>query len=461
MGPWSKRLRSTAILLALVALLAACLPGGDQEAGGGDQDAGGDQETGGATAGTDATEEVVDDDGQTLVVWDQWARGVEGDVVDQLNAEFSDEHGVTVQRETKTLDDLNATIGLAMGQADGPDVAQVNQGRADMGALVEAGLLMDLSASAEERGWTERFSENLLNRNMFSEDGAQFGTGNLYGIAPQAEVVGWYYNKATFDELGLDVPATFDELAALLPQIAEAGETPITFGNLDAWPAIHTYGAVEHVFVDTGYLNDFIFNLGDAGFDRPENVEAAEIVQTWVDEGYFTENFEGIGYDDSWAQFAAGEGALMLTGSWISGELDQDSYGFFLTPGETAGDVVPQIGGQGVPLAVRADTEVGDVAIDYLDWMVSERAAQLWAEAGLLPSGEPPDGAVADQTLLADIVGGWQTTLEADQVGHYLDWATPTFYDTLTAELQLLLSGSVEPQAFVDTLEQDYRSTGG
>src|SRR5690606_5395236 len=133
--------------------------------------------------------------------------------------------------------------------------------------------------------------------------------------------------------------------------------------------------AVQHTLVDTDYLNDFVFGLGDADFAIPENVEAAETIQRWVEAGYFTDNFEGIGYDDSWAQFAAGEGVLMLTGSWISGELDAEQFGFFLTPGASPDEVVPQIGGQGVPLAIRADTEHPELAIEYVDWMVSERAA--------------------------------------------------------------------------------------
>lgn len=439
--------RSRKVLMGLVALavllLAGCMPGGDQE--GATNDA---SEVPGATEGTDVA-------GQTLVVWDHYARGAESDVVEKLNAEFEEEHGVTIRRESRTLDDLNATLPLAMSGDDGPDVASVNQGRSDMGALVEAGLLMDLTEFGEERGWYDTFSENLLNRNMFSEDGKQFGEGNLYGVAPQAEVVGWFYNRAMFDEHGLEVPETFEELEQLLAAATKAGETAITFGNLDEWPAIHTYGAIEHVLVDTEYLNDVIFGRGDATFDRPENVQAAETAQEWVQAGYFTDDFEGIGYDDSWALFADGGGATMLTGSWISGELEQDEFGFFLTPGESAGEIPPQVGGQGVPLAVRADTENPELAMEYVDWMVSGRAAELWAESGALPSRQPPEGAVPEGSLLGDIIEAWDLVVAENQTGHYLDWATPTFYDTITAQLQELFTLSVEPPEFVDNLQAD------
>jgi len=70
----------------------------------------------------------------TLVVWDQFYRDVESQVMDTLNAEFEAAHnGVKIERVVKTLDDLKVTLKLALAQSDGPDIAQVNQGRSDMG----------------------------------------------------------------------------------------------------------------------------------------------------------------------------------------------------------------------------------------------------------------------------------------------------------------------------------------
>ena len=83
---------------------------------------------------------------QVLLVWDQFYRKEESKVIETLNAEFEAAHpGVRIQREVKVLDDLRTTVKLALSKEDGPDVAQVNQGRNDMGALVEAGLLLPLS----------------------------------------------------------------------------------------------------------------------------------------------------------------------------------------------------------------------------------------------------------------------------------------------------------------------------
>jgi len=133
--------------------------------------------------------------------------------------------------------------------------------------------------------------------------------------------VGVYYNKQKFEEHGWTVPTTWDEFTQLLADIKAAGETPIAFGNLDGWNGIHEFSAVQHVLVDGEYINDFVYGVNDVSFDTPENRQAAEIMQEWVEAGYFTEGFMGIGYDDVTVLFKNGDGVLTITGSWLAGEL--------------------------------------------------------------------------------------------------------------------------------------------
>ena len=126
----------------------------------------------------------------TLVVWDQFYRDVESQVMDTLNAEFEVAHpGVKIERVVKTLDDLKVTLKLALTEANGPDVAQVNQGRSDMGAMVEAGLLLPLDAYLAKYNWGSVFSTSVASRNSFTADGKTFGQGNLYGVSPDRKSV--------------------------------------------------------------------------------------------------------------------------------------------------------------------------------------------------------------------------------------------------------------------------------
>jgi len=359
----------------------------------------------------------------------------------------------------KTLDDLKVTLKLALAEEDGPDVAQVNQGRSDMGAMVEAGLLLPLNDYATTFNWSERFSASVASRNSFTEDGKTFGSGNLYGVSPTAEVVGVYYNKTLFEANGWVVPTTFDEFETLLATIKAAGVTPISFGSLDGWNAIHEFSAVQHLLVSLDYINNFVYGVNNVSFDTPENQEAARVMQDWVDKGYFTDGFPGIGYDDSNKTFKAGEGAMTITGSWLTGELLTDTdqkFGFFLLPANPDQTRLA-IGGVGVPFSIRNGTAKADLAAEYLDWMISSRAAELWAGVGMLPAMPMAEGATVEvDPLFTDTMVAWNTINSENAVGHYIDWATPTFYDTIVAELQKLFGKMTDPAAFTAAVQVDY-----
>lgn len=408
------------------------------------------------------TDQVPDtaEDEQVLLVWDQFYRDEESKVMETLNAEFEAAHpGVKIQREVKVLEDLKATVKLALTEADGPDVAQVNQGHNDMGALVEAGLLLPLTPYLEKYNWSSVFSTTVARRNSFTDDGKTFGTGNLYGVSPTAEVVGVFYNKDIFKKNGWDVPTTFEDFEALLAKIKAAGITPISFGSLDGWNAIHEYSAIQHLLVSLDYINNLTYGVNNVSFDIPENRQAAQILQDWAKAGYFTEGFPGIGYDDCNNLFKAGNGAMTITGSWLAPELMVDTdqeFGFFLLP-PFAGKTGLAIGGVGIPFAIRKTSDKQDLAAEYLNWMISPRAAELWAEAGMLPAmALPEDSKVATDNLFSDTLRAWNTINQANAVGHYIDWATPTFYDTLVAELQKLLGGISTPANFTEAVEADY-----
>ena len=413
-----------------------------------------------APAPTAGPTEVPAAESTTLVVWDQFYRGAESQVIDTLNAEFEAAHpGVKVERVSKVLDDLNTTVKLAMSEADGPDVSQVNQGMGDMGALVQAGLLLPLDDYVAQFGWNERFSASVNSRNSFTEDGKSFGQGNLYGVSPTAEVVGVYYNKQKFEEHGWTVPTTWAEFEQLLADIKAAGETPIAFGNLDGWNGIHEFSAVQHVLVSGDYINDFVYGVNDVSFDIPENQQAAQTMQEWVDAGYFTDGFMGIGYDDVTVLFKSGQGVLTITGSWLAGELvdSEFDFGFFLVPQEAADEPQLAIGGVGIPYAIRKTTANPDLAAEYVDWMVSPRAAQLWAEATFVPAMPLAEGTqIEEGSLFADTVAAWNQINEDNGVGHYIDWATPTFYDTIVAELQKLYGMQSTPAEFTAKVQEDY-----
>src|SRR5829696_432139 len=93
-------------------------------------------------------------DSVTLVVWDNFTRESEQEMIETLNAEFEAAHpGVTIQREAYETSNLTSLLPLALSESTGPDVSMINQGIANMGALVQAGLLLPLNDYADQYDW--------------------------------------------------------------------------------------------------------------------------------------------------------------------------------------------------------------------------------------------------------------------------------------------------------------------
>lgn len=393
-----------------------------------------------------------------LKVWDILTSETETRIADQLNKEFEAANpGVKIVRESKTFDQMKQAAKLGLSAADGPDVAQINQGYSDMGVLVTADLLMDLGKYADQYGWVDKLSPGIVARNSFTPDGVKLGEGNLYAIPITAELVGVFYNKEIFEQHGLEIPKTFADFEVTLQQLKDAGITPITHGSLDGFPNIHLYSEIQNVDITRQYLDDLIYVRGDASFNTPENLAAAKKLMEWVDNGYFTKDFTGIGYDDTVNAFTAGQGAMLITGSWISGDTIAQApgkFGFFLMPGKTEGAKRMSTAGTSTAFAIRKTTANPDLAAKYIDWMVSDRAAQLWAESGTVPVGKVTIESA--DPLFVDLLNAWAYLTENDLVGHYLDWATPTFYDTLNATLTEMMAKQITPEEAIQKIEADY-----
>lgn len=396
----------------------------------------------------------------TLTVWDQECCQVSR-VWDRLNAEFEERYpNVTIDRVNRDFGELKALLRLAIAGPKGPDVVEVNQGWPDMGQLVKAGLLLSLDNYAEAYGWTDRVSENVRAVSTWTGDGTQFGTGSLYGYTTFGEIVGVYYNKPMLEDLGLAVPTTLEGFEHALEVAKQAGEVPIQFGNNDAFPGIHEYVVIQDRMDSVDYLTDFVFGTqgSELTFDTQENVEAASTLQEWAEKGYFTPGFGGGGYDNAVADFASGEGLFMITGNWIVENLGADSrdFGFFVMPPMQAGDPPASTGGAGFPLAISAGAEHPDAAAAYIDWMTSDHAADLLLRTGQIPLSIGATVPVQDGTVLADVIDAAGAVSQANGMVPYLDWATPTFYDTTTAAIQELMALRITPAEFAQRIQADY-----
>jgi raffinose/stachyose/melibiose transport system substrate-binding protein len=398
-----------------------------------------------------------------LVFWTAWTDEQRGGIADALAETFAESHdGIVVEHRAFQTEDLGDTLPRALEGGQGPDVAQINNGETVMGPLVRAGRLVSMDDYAEEYGWNDLLPEGLRARNMYSEDGTTMGEGTLWGVSAEAEIVGFYYNRAIFEEQGLTVPTTMAEFEEMLATLRENGVEPIAFGTLDQWQAIHMFGEIHGAYTTREYIDDLIYRRNDASFDDQSIRDAMAKFVEWSENGYFISGVEGLNGDDAPPVFIAGGAAMCMQGSWWAGGINADmgdEAGFFLMPPVDEGGSVYHVGGVGIPFGITDNAEDPDLSAELINEIVSEETRTAMLDAGLLPVGEIPADRIVEGTLSGDLYASFNSALENDTIGHYLDWAAPDFFGVLAGELQKLMAGETDVDAAVTTLQEFYASS--
>jgi raffinose/stachyose/melibiose transport system substrate-binding protein len=438
--------RSLALLLFAAALVAGCgTPGGDSS----DNSKKADE-----AKKNSAKVDVAKAGDITLTIWDQEVRGGQKKQITRLNEAFMSTYpNVKIKRVAKSFTDLQTTLKLAVSGPNAPDIVEANQGRQVMGQLVKGGLLKPLDAYADAYGWNDRWSKTLLDLNKFSSDGKQFGSGDLYGVSQQGEIVGVFYNR----DLVKTVPKTFEDFESMLAAAKQKGQTPISFGNLDRFGGIHEFQTVQNQFAGKDATRNFVFAKDGASFDTSENKEAATTLQDWAKKGYFTKDFNGTGYDPAWQQFTKGKGPFTIAGTWITSDALTalgDKLGFFLMPGKEAGAEPVSLGGESLPWGITSKSKNADVAAAYIDFITNAKAADVQVETDNLPATQPTTEPSAP--VQKEIFAAWKQLNDTDGLTPYMDYATPTFFDDFSGAVQKLLAGKTSPGAFTKSVQEDY-----
>jgi len=432
---------------AALALTAACAPGTDTTPA--------ETTTSSGKVETDASK--LGD--VTLTVWDQEVRGGQNEEIEALNKAFQEKYpNITIKRNAQSFDDLAKTLRLALSGPDAPDVVEANNARNQMGAFVEANQIVSLEPYAEAYGWRDRFPESVLKLSSYSADAKMFGSENVYGLPQMGEIVGVYYNKEKLARLGLEVPKTWSEFTSQLKTITGKGETPLMLGDLEKWPAIHVFGPIQGAHTPAEEAQNLAMGNPGGDWTDANNTAAATELSDWIKAGYFNKDVNGSKYDDIVGKFGEGTGVFLLAGSWNTATLDPvmgDNLGFFAPPPATEGDAPSTTGGTSLPFTITSASKNPDAAAAYINFITSDDAMKVIAETGNLP--------VLDSAKLAPASGGGKDVYAAYELvttkGNllpYLDYATPTFSDTLGAALQDLIAEKQTPEQFTQTLQADY-----
>lgn len=395
----------------------------------------------------------------TLTVWDQEVRGGGNAQLTTLIDGFQKKYpNIKIKRVSRSFDDLTKTLRLALSGNDAPDIVQANNTRSQMGQFVKAGQLVPLTPWEKAYGWDERYPESLRAVSSYSADGKSFGSGNLYGLPQMGEVVGIFVNKGKLDELGVKAPTDWASFESSLAAIKAKGQSPLVLGNLDKWPAVHVFGVVQGQYDDPENIRKIGFGNAGGDYLSDGTKKAANELVSWVDKGYFNSGFNGQGYDPAWQSFTKGTGAYLIGGTWLQADISKamgDKVSFMLPPPAKAGGPTYTTAGTGLPFAITSKSKNPDAAAAFIDYVTNADAMKVIAEKENLPVVDTA-AQKAPNALGQEVFTAFDATTKNDAVLPYLDWATPTMSDTISAALQDMLAKKVTPEQALTTIQKDY-----
>ncbi len=255
----------------------------------------------------------------------------------------------------------------------------------DSQGLIERGQVADITAAVESLPYSADFNPNVLTVVENAE-------GAIFGIPIAGYSIGLHYNRALFEEAGLDPdapPTTWEEVreaaAAISEATGQAGFAQMSQDNTGGWMLT----TLSYAF--GGRLQEQTADGVDVTIDNPGTIAAVEYLKAlrWED------NSMGSNFLLNWGTinqaFAAGQVGMYMGGSDVYNSLvtengiDPATYGLTVLPLEGA-DAGVLAGG--TVAAVRADATDAerDAAVKWIDFyymakLTNQEAAVADAEA--------------------------------------------------------------------------------
>lgn len=401
----------------------------------------------------------------TLNVVSSEGSGGPRDAIRELTKQFEEKYpNVTVKVQFRDFASWIKQAKLVAASDSPPDVFAGNQGYQLDGELVKAGLILPLDEYAKAYGWDDAYTPETLQQFEWTDDGATFGEGTLWGVAQSGQSTGVFANKAKLDAAGIDPASmtTFSDFEAALPKLKAslpADEPVIALGNKDQYGAIHLWGMIQGAYTPAQDMRDWIFHKSGATFDSPGNLESLKVLKEWADAGYLGkgDSFNARNDSDAAAAFGKGEGAFMLGGNWNAATakdgLGDDAMFFDMPPGDSGKTVA--IGSASVPMHISAKTNQPDLAAAYLNFITGPDAGQALVDTQQVPAATNGTAEPTDP-LGKDVKAGWDKLVEDGGLTLYPDWSSPTMLQTMGQSFQEMLAGRTSPEDVIKRTQDDW-----
>lgn len=371
-----------------------------------------------------------------------WARAMEI---------FEEQTGVKVEFEKKSFEQIRQNASQILNSDEAPDVMEYNKGNATAGLLASQGLLSNLNDYVDQYGWDEKITGSLADTGKYNELGVM-GSGDWYGITNYGEDIVMFYNQDMFDQYGIAIPTTMDELEDAMQQFVDAGVTPLSEGVAE-YPLQHLWWQLVLQKADEDFINAYEMYDGDVDWHGEAMTYATETIKDWVDKGYISKDCTGLKAEDAGQGFMNGTYPMFFSGTWWFGRFQSDipdvNWTFSLFP-ET--DKV--VGSSGNLWVIPENSAKKDLAAQFIDITLSDEVQNLMGNSGGVPIAADPEQITDEKSK--ELITSFNDVLANNALGFYPDWPTSTFYDELNASLQELVNGTSDVGTVLTQMEDNY-----
>ncbi|MCK4418206.1 extracellular solute-binding protein [Candidatus Aerophobetes bacterium] len=326
----------------------------------------------------------------TLRVWNIYTGGMRKEAFDKIVKEFESQYpNIKVEQRRMADEPYGVDLQISLGKPEGPDVYFVYFG--DMAnQYLRADKVLVLDDYLAKDNWKDSFEKAALSATIYK--------GKTIGIATDLGCKQWFYNKESFDALGLNAPETWDEWMDASKKAKTGGYIPILFANKNRWPASHWINVLNQKICGEAVTAKDYDPLYGGDFTDPGYVEALKRMDYVDNQGFFNEGYQGVTYEESQPLFAEGMGTMFW--SWTSGMMDYPpkfEWGLFTFPAipEGKGDQSYIVGGvQG--FCVAKDSQNREEAIQFLRFITRQDIAKMWVQTGKVSAVK---GATTEETV--------------------------------------------------------------
>ncbi len=456
---WNKI--ALALLVVSALALAACAPVALPTAAPAAQPTAATAATAAPSEPTDAPTTAAPAGGTTLDVWWVTSSPEYSDALRAIFDQYEAATGNTINSTFYSYNDMVAAGAPALESGNPPDVMFTDPSPPVIPNYIKAGQLVDLTATAAEKGWADRLAPGMLDfyKPIHEE--------KVYGAPISPAVRGFFYNKKIMEEIGGTVPTTFEELVALAEKAKAAGYVPFGLGNNTSWSS-------EYYWLNPTYLRwanedwqTILANNMTCKAGVPWNGDAVrqslEDLVAWNEAEYFNPGYQGIGETDVHLEFSKGNMLMYFYNAAsqnVALKADDPDFeiGFFNFPAIYPDKPLLSMSDPGNLMVIPTGSQNQEAAVGFVDWMLSPEVGQTLAAGGIIPAHK------ADYSTITMPVPWMQDELDElakQTAAGWQNWLVPGFGDVTGPEVQRLLAGETTVDEVLAIFEKTYNEGCG